>query len=78
MQIKAIEIPFHPSQNGYHKENKEQMLVLEGREGNSYIWLGRMEISPLAMEISIEGPQNLKIELLHNLTIPLLGTYWKE
>jgi hypothetical protein len=54
------------------------MLVLEGREGNSYIWLGRMEISPLAMEISIEGPQNLKIELLHNLTIPLLGTYWKE
>jgi hypothetical protein len=46
-------------------------------ERTSYTVSGNVS-NASSVEISVEGPQKLKIELSHDPAMPLLGTYPKE
>ena len=48
------------------------------REGNLSTQLVRMQMGEATVENSMEGTQKLKIELLYEPGIPLLGIYLKK
>jgi hypothetical protein len=54
-----IEIPSHPSQNGYHQENKKQQMVVRVQGDKETLIRHFWECKP-TMEISIEVTQNTK------------------
>jgi hypothetical protein len=50
---------------------------MQGGKENSYTLLG-MQICPATVEIGMEVPQKLKVELPYDLAVPLLGIYLRE
>ena len=55
------EIPFHSSQNGYHKQsNKQQVLAKLWRKGNPSALLVKMQTGAATMENSMEFLQKTK------------------
>jgi hypothetical protein len=56
MQVKkqAIQISSHLSQNDYHQESKQQMLVRVQGKMNTYMLLGELQINAANMKISME------------------------
>jgi hypothetical protein len=72
-----IETSSHPSQKGYHQELRQQQILVR-------MW-GKMEPYTLLWEYKWVQPliflrflKKKKIELPHDLAIPLLGIYLKE
>ena len=73
------ELPSHASQNGcYQKVYKQQMLERMWRKGNSLTPLVGMQASTATMENSVGFLKTLKIELLYDPAIPLLGIHTEE
>jgi hypothetical protein len=58
-----IEISFHPSQNDYDLENKQQMLVRMLGKWNPHTLLMGMSISAATVGFSVEVPYKTKTEL---------------
>ena len=48
------------------------------RKGNSFVLLVGMQIGAATIESSMEIPQKLKMDLLFDPAIPLLGIHLKE
>ena len=73
------EVLSHASQNGcYQKVYKQQMLERMWRKGNSLTPLVGMQASTATMENSVGFLKTLKIELLYDPAIPLLGIHTEE
>jgi hypothetical protein len=51
------EIPFHPSQNGYHLEKKQPMLVRMRRGKKKLLCTVGENVSATTVEIRMEVPQ---------------------
>jgi hypothetical protein len=54
-----IENPSHPSQNGYHQENKEQQIADED-VGKFHCWWECKLV--VTLEISMEVPKKIKVQ----------------
>jgi hypothetical protein len=62
MQIETtLRLRSHPSQNGSHQENKQQMLARMCEKQSPHTPLVGMETSPTTVEINVEVHQQLKI-----------------
>jgi hypothetical protein len=61
-----IKISYHPSQNGYYQDHKQQlMLVRLWGKKNPYTLLVGIQISAATMKIKMEFPQRYSNSIYH-------------
>jgi hypothetical protein len=69
---------FNLTPDSYHQEDKTTTNIGENVGGNESLRTGGGNVISTTSVENMEAPQKLKIELLYDLAIPLLGIYLKE
>ena len=73
------ELSPHTGEHGRHQKiYKQYILEKVWKKGNPLTLLVEMQTGTTTVEESMEVPKKLKIELLYDLAIPLLGTYLEK